>query len=161
MPGIREKLKALGLEFPPVPTPQGAYAPAIRTGNLIYVSGQLPMMQGALRYSGRVGQEVDVEVGQQAARLCFLNAIAGACSVGIEPEQLGRVVQLTGFVQCAENFHDQPKVLNGASFLAHEVFGEAGIHARMAVGAYALPLNACVEIAVLFEVKDGPQNEMR
>jgi enamine deaminase RidA (YjgF/YER057c/UK114 family) len=147
-----EKLSAMGLEFPSVPKPQGAYIPAVRSGNLIFVAGQLPMFRGELAFVGRVGVDLTIEQGQQASRLCFLNTLAAACSLGYELEQIQRIVQLTGFVQGSDTFYDQPKVLNGASLLAHELFGERGIHARMAVGAQALPLNAAVEIAAIFEV---------
>lgn len=146
-------LNKLNLVLPPTPKPQGSYVPAIRCGSWVLVSGQLPMRDGSMPYVGRVGDAVSVEQAQEAARLCFLNAIAAACSVGLAPEQIRRVLKLTGYVQCTEDFHQQPKVLNGASDLAQALFGEAGVHARAAVGVYALPLNAPVEIEAWFEIE--------
>lgn len=147
-----DRLQTLGLVMPPVPTPQGAYVPATRSGHFIFVAGQLPMREGKLIHTGRVGETITLEQAQEAARLCFLNAVAAACSVGVKPEQLSRVLQLGGFVQCTQSFYDQPKVLNAASELAHALFGAAGQHARAAVGVYALPLNAPVELTATFEV---------
>jgi enamine deaminase RidA (YjgF/YER057c/UK114 family) len=152
MSNILEKIQQMGLDFPPVPKPQGAYVPAVQSGSWVFVAGQLPMVHGTLKWTGRLGKELSIEEGQEAARICFLNTLAAACSLGFSLDQIERIVQLTGFVQCTDTFFDQPKVLNGASLLAHEIFGAKGIHARMAVGAQALPLNAPVEIAAIFEV---------
>ena len=149
---IKQKLEALGLALPPTPKPQGSYVPAVRTGNLVYVSGQLPMRDGQMIFKGKVGKDLDVAQGQEAARICFLNILAALGVAGVSPDQVTRVVRLGGFVQCVDGFTEQPKVINGASDLCREIFGEAGLHARAAVGVNALPLDAAVEIEAVFEV---------
>lgn len=148
---IQKKIVELGLILPPTPKPQGSYIAAVQTGNLIFVSGQLPMQDGTLLYTGKVGKDLDIAQGQAAARLCFLNILAAIGRTGIELNQVTRVIRLGGFVQCIDGFLDQAKVINGASDLCHAIFGEAGVHARVAVGVWALPLNAAVEIEGLFE----------
>lgn len=150
---IAKRLEALGLRLPPVPKPQGSYVPAIRSGNLVFVAGQLPMRDGQLLCKGKVGGEVDVARAAEAARVCFLNLLA-ALAYAADPGKVTRVVRLGGFVQCVDGFAEQPKVINGASDLCKEVFGEAGAHARAAVGVNALPLDASVEIDGVFEVAD-------
>ena len=152
MQGINQKLIALGMALPPTPKPQGSYVPAVRTGNLVYVSGQLPMRDGQLVYKGKVGKDLDVAAGQEAARLCFLNILAALGVAGVSPNQVTRVIRLGGFVQCIDGFTEQPKVINGASDLCQQVFGDIGVHSRAAVGVNALPLDAAVEIEALFEV---------
>jgi enamine deaminase RidA (YjgF/YER057c/UK114 family) len=148
---ITARLEALGLSLPPVPKPQGSYVPAVRSGNLVFVAGQLPIREGKLTCAGKVGRDVGLDEARAAARLCFLNALA-ALAYAADPAKVTRVVRLGGFVQSAEGFFDQPQVLNGASELAKEIFGEAGAHARAAVGVNALPLNAAVELETVFEV---------
>lgn len=148
---LQKKIIELGLTLPPTPKPQGSYIAAVKTGNLIFVSGQLPMQDGVLMYAGKVGKDLDIFQGQLAARLCFMNILAAIGRAEIELNQLTRVIRLGGFVQCVDGFVDQPKVINGASDLCHAIFGEAGVHARVAVGVSALPLNAAVEIEALFE----------
>ena len=150
---IAARLAALGLSLPPVPKPQGSYVPAVRTGNLGYVAGQLPMRDGKLACAGKVGKDVELAAAQEAARLCFLNSLA-ALAFAADPSKVTRVVRLGGFVQCVDGYADQPKVINGASDLCRAIFGEAGAHARAAVGVNALPLDAAVEIEALFEVSD-------
>jgi enamine deaminase RidA (YjgF/YER057c/UK114 family) len=152
MQDIVKRLEALGLKLPPAPKPQGSYVPAVRTGNLVFVAGQLPMRDGQLLYKGKVGRDLDVETAQEAARICFLNLLAALGSAGVSPDQVTRVVRLGGFVQCIDGFSEQPKVVNGASDLCQAVFGEIGRHARAAVGVNALPLDAAVEIDAVFEV---------
>lgn len=151
---IADRLKALGHALPPTPKPQGSYVPAVRTGNLVFIAGQLPMRDGLVLFKGKLGRDLDVEQGQEAARLCFLNILAALGFLGISPDQVTRVVRLGGFVQCVDGFADQPKVINGASDLCQAVFGEAGRHARAAVGVNALPLDSAVEIEATVEV--GP-----
>jgi enamine deaminase RidA (YjgF/YER057c/UK114 family) len=148
-----DRLRALGLELPSSPKPQGWYVPVSRTGTLVFVSGQLPMRDGAVAFTGIVGQDVTLEVAREAARLCLLNILAALEGNDVPLTSVVKVVKLTGFVQSAADFHDQPKVLNAASELLTEVFGEAGRHARAAVGVNALPLNAAVEIEAIFEVR--------
>jgi enamine deaminase RidA (YjgF/YER057c/UK114 family) len=152
MQDIGERLEAMGLKLPPIPKPQGSYLPAVRTGNLVFVAGQLPMRDGQLAFKGKVGRDLDVAQAQEASRICFLNLLAALGSAGVSPGQVTRVVRLGGFVQSAEGFSEQPKVINGASDLCQELFGEIGRHARAAVGVSALPLDAAVEIDAVFEV---------
>lgn len=148
-----EKLSALGLSLPSSPRPQGWYVPVARSGSLAFVSGQLPMRDGAVAVRGVVGGNLTLAEGQEAARLCLLNILAALEGNGIPLASVRRVIKLTGFVQSDAAFHDQPKVLNAASELMTGIFGEAGAHARAAVGVNALPLDAAVEIEGIFEVE--------
>ena len=150
--GRRHQLDGeLGIELPPVAAPLAAYVPAVRTGNLVYTAGQLPIRDGELLSAGKVGAEVTVEQARQLARVCALNALAAVHSlVGID--SVTRVVKVVGFVASAPGFNGQPGVVNGASELFGEVFGEAGAHARSAVGVSELPMDAPVEIEVIVEV---------
>jgi enamine deaminase RidA (YjgF/YER057c/UK114 family) len=147
-----ERISALGLEMPDAPQPQGWYVPVVRTGELVFVSGQLPVKAGVVAVTGTVGEEVSLEAAREAARLCLLNILAALEGNAVPLSSVRRVVKLTGFVQSAPGFHDQPKVLNAASELLTEIFGVAGRHARAAVGVNALPLNAAVEIEGIFEL---------
>lgn len=145
------RLAELGIELPPVAAPVAAYLPAVRTGSLVYTSGQLPTVDGKLPATGRVGAEVSAENAAGHARTCVLNALAAVHDlVGID--SVVRVVKLVGFVASAPGFGGQPAVVNGASELLGQVFGEAGRHARSAVGVAELPLNAPVEIELIVEV---------
>ncbi len=145
------RLAELGIELPPVVKPVAAYVPAVRTGNLVYTAGQLPMVAGELPASGAVGGLVAPEQGRALARICALNALAAVDSlVGIDA--VTRIVKVVGFVASAPGFHGQPGVVNGASELLGEVFGDAGAHARSAVGVAELPLNAPVEVELIVEV---------
>lgn len=153
MSNPHDALARLGLTLPPAPKPVAAYVPAVRSGNLVYVSGQLPMAAGALMATGPVPSKVSIEDAQKAARQCALNAMAVvADQLGGDLSRVRRVVRLGVFVQSDDRFDGQPKVANGASELMQEVFGEAGRHARAAVGTNALPLDATVEVEMLFEV---------
>src|SRR5580693_3788360 len=149
-----ERLAGLGLALPPVAAPQAAYVPAVRTGNYVYVSGQLPLADGKLQATGKVGDTVTAEEAAGLARLCALNGLAAAASVAGGLDAIRRVVKMTGFVASAPDFTAQPQVVNGASELLLEVFGEAGKHARSAVGVAALPLDVPVEIELIVEVGD-------
>ena len=145
------RLNELGLELPAVATPQGSYVPAVRTGNLVFTAGQLPLQAGKLAGAGKVGADVTPEEGRALARICALNALAAVdASVGIDA--VTRVVKVVGFVASAAGFHGQPGVVNGASELFGEVFGAAGSHARSAVGVSELPLDAPVEVELIVEV---------
>jgi enamine deaminase RidA (YjgF/YER057c/UK114 family) len=145
------KLSELGIELPSVVKPVAAYVPAVRTGNLVYTAGQLPMVAGEMARTGKVGGEVNPEQGRQLARICALNAIAAVDSlVGLD--SIVRIVKVVGFVASAPGFGGQPGVINGASLLLGEVFGDAGAHARSAVGVSELPLNAPVEVELIVEV---------
>ena len=149
-----ERLAALGLTLPTVVTPLAAYVPAVRTGSTVYTAGQLPMADGQLLSAGKVGAEVGAAEAAVLARTCALNALAAAASVAGGVSAISRVVKLTGFVASAPGFAGQPQVVNGASELLLEIFGEAGQHARSAVGVAELPLNAPVEIELIVEVRD-------
>ena len=147
----RERLAELGLELPTVVKPLASYVPAVRTGNLVYTAGQLPMVEGALAGSGKVGADVTPERAAELARICALNALAAIDAlVGIE--SVTQVVKVVGFVASASGFTGQPSVVNGASQLLGDVFGDAGIHARSAVGVAELPLDAPVEVELIVEV---------
>ena len=148
----RARLTELGIELPEVVAPLAAYVPAVRTGNLVYTSGQLPMQSGALPHTGKVGAQVRPEEGHALARICALNALAAVDAlVGLDA--VARVVKVVGFVASAPNFNGQPAVVNGASELLGEVFGDAGKHARSAVGVSELPLDAPVEVELIVELK--------
>jgi len=146
-----ERLRELGLELPPVPSPAGAYVPAVRAGSLVFTAGQVPLVDGKLAGAGKVGADLDVRAAAGLARTCALNALAAVHAlVGID--SVRRVVKLTGFVASAPGFHLQPAVVDGASGLLGDVFGEAGRHARSAVGVAELPLDAPVEVEIVLEV---------
>ncbi|MBM4018138.1 MAG: RidA family protein [Planctomycetes bacterium] len=148
-----EKLAELGLALPPAPKPIGSYVPAVRTGNLVFVSGQLPMREGKLLAAGHVGREVTLEMAQACARQAALNALAVVAAEVGGLSRVARVVRITGHVASAPGFTDQPKVLNAASDLVAQVFGDAGRHSRAAVGAAELPLGAPVELEMIVEVR--------
>jgi enamine deaminase RidA (YjgF/YER057c/UK114 family) len=151
MADARAKLAELGLQLPPVVPPVAAYVPAVRSGNHVYVSGQLPMVDGKLPATGKVGAEVSADDAKAMARQCALNALAAVDSVaGLDA--VTRVVKVGGFVAAADGFTAIPGVINGASELFGAVFGDAGRHARSAVGVAELPLGAPVEVDVIFEV---------
>jgi len=151
-----ERLRHLGISLPEVPKPVAAYVPAVTTGNHVYTSGQLPLVAGKLLCPGKVGVEVTAEEAAEAARICALNALAAVRAELGSLDRVARVVKVTGYVASSEGFFDQPRVINGASNLLLEVFGEAGRHARSAVGVKALPLNAPVELEILVEITPGP-----
>ena len=145
------RLGQLGLALPEVVAPLASYVPAVRTGNLVYTSGQLPMEAGQLPRTGKVGAEVSPEDAKAMARICALNALAAVHALaGIDA--VTRVVKVVGFVASAPGFNGQPSVVNGASDLLAEVFGDQGAHARSAVGVAELPLDAPVEVELIVEV---------
>ncbi|MGH3918770.1 MAG: RidA family protein [Pseudonocardiaceae bacterium] len=145
------RLSELGLALPPVAAPAGVYLPAVRSGALVFTAGQIPLVDGAMVATGKLGAEIDAERGQQLARTCVLNALAAVDGlVGLDA--VVRVVKVVGFVASAPGFTAQPAVLNGASELLGEVFGTAGAHARSAVGVAELPLGAPVEVELVVEV---------
>ncbi len=150
---VKEQLKKLGIELPEPPSPVGSYTPALRTGNLLYLSGILPFHDGKLIATGVVGEEVSLEAAQEAARQVVINALSVVDSV-VGLDRVSRCVRLQGYVASSRNFYDQPLVLNAASDLLREVFGDRGIHTRVAVGVYCLPLNSPVEIDFIFEIAD-------
>jgi enamine deaminase RidA (YjgF/YER057c/UK114 family) len=145
------RLNELGLALPSVATPAGMYLPAVRSGSLVFTAGQVPLVDGAMVTTGKLGAEIDIERGRQLARTCVLNALAAVDGlVGLDA--VVRVVKVVGFVASAPGFTAQPAVLNGASELLGEVFGAAGTHARSAVGVAELPLGAPVEVELVVEV---------
>jgi enamine deaminase RidA (YjgF/YER057c/UK114 family) len=146
------RLAELGIRLPPVAAPVAAYVPAVRSGQLVYTSGQLPFVDGGLRRTGKVGGSVDPEEAAADAKLCTLNALAAVHElVGLD--SVARVVRVVGYVASAEGFSGQPRVVNGASELLGKIFGEAGQHARSAVGVAELPLNAPVEVELTVELR--------
>ena len=149
-----ERLAELGLELPAVAAPLAAYVPAVRSGDLVFTSGQLPLRGGELVAVGKVGAEVDPETAAACAQQCALNGLAASAAL-VPLEQVRRVVKLVVYVASAPDFTGQPGVGNGASHLVGEVFGDAGRHARSAVGVTALPLDAPVEVELVLEVAGG------
>jgi enamine deaminase RidA (YjgF/YER057c/UK114 family) len=145
------RLVELGIPLPPVAPPAGVYLPAVRTGSLVFTAGQVPLVDGTVVATGKVGAGIDAETARQLARICALNALAAVDAlVGLD--SVTRVVKVVGFVASAPGFTGQPAVVNGASDLLGEVFGEAGAHARSAVGVAELPLGAPVEVELVVEV---------
>ena len=149
-----ERLAALDLELPVVTPPLAAYVPAVRTGRYVYTAGQLPLVGGSLQMTGKVGAAVSVDEGAALARVCALNALAAVASVTGGLSAVTRIVNVTGFVASDPDFTGQAQVVNGASELLLEVFGEAGRHARSAVGMAVLPLDAPVEVELIAEVRE-------
>ena len=147
-----EKLTALGLELPEAPKPVATYVPAVRTGNLLFLSGVLPMRNGQLAFTGKLGRELTVLEGMEAAKVATLNALAIAKQELGSLDRITRVVKVVGHVASADGFTEQPQVLNGASDLLVAIFGDAGRHARVATGAAELPRRAAVEIEVILAV---------
>ena len=151
---IKEKLASIGLSLPVASAPVAAYVPAVKTGNLIFTAGQLPVVDGKLVLTGKVGSDVTAEDAKKMAEICALNALA-AISLVAELDQIERVVRVGGFVNCAPGFTAIPGVVNGASELLIKIFGDVnGKHARTAVGVAELPLNAPVEIEVIVQLKN-------
>jgi enamine deaminase RidA (YjgF/YER057c/UK114 family) len=150
--GWHARLAELGIRLPPVSAPVAAYVPAVRSGSLVFTSGQLPFVDGGLRRTGKVGGSVDADAAAADAKVCALNALAAIDDlVGLD--SIVRVVKVVGFVASVEGFTGQPRVVNGASELLGRIFGEAGQHARSAVGVAELPLGAPVEVELTVEVR--------
>lgn len=149
---IEEKLKALGLELPNTPQPVGNYRPARRSGNLVFTSGQTARLNGVRRFVGKVGREVSDEDAYFSARDAALNCLACAGWAAGGLDKIREVIKVTGFVNCVDGYEKQPAVINGASDLLEKLFGDAGAHARSAIGVNALPSNVSVELEIIFEV---------
>lgn len=152
MSAVEEKLRELGLTPPGVVPPLAAYQPAVRSGAYVYTSGQLPLVEGKLPVTGKVGGEVTAEEAKDLARTCALNALAAVKSVVGDLDRIARVVKVTGFVASAPDFTGQPGVVNGASELLGAALGDKGVHARSAVGVAVLPMDAPVEVEILVEL---------
>jgi enamine deaminase RidA (YjgF/YER057c/UK114 family) len=150
---IESRINDLKLTLPDVPKPVGAYMPAKQSGKLVFTAGQLPMVNGELMLKGLLGKDVEVEEANKAARICTLNAISAIKSIIGDLDRIKQIVRVVGYVASVPTFTQQPAVVNGASELLLEVFGEAGKHARSAVGMSVLPLNASVEIELIVELE--------
>jgi enamine deaminase RidA (YjgF/YER057c/UK114 family) len=151
MPTPEERLQELGVDLPAPAAPVAAYVPCVRSGSLVYVSGQVPLVDGKPSHLGHLGDDVDLEAGRAAARTCAVNVLAALKAELGELSRVRRVVKVTGFVASAPGFTDHPKVVNAASELFGEVFGDAGRHARAALGVAALPLGVPVEVEAIVE----------
>ena len=149
---IEEKLSLLNISLPTPPKPAGSYIPVVRTGNLVFVSGQIPVKDGKVEFQGKVPTNVPIEVAQQAAKLCIINVLAQLKSEIGTLDKISRIVRVSGFVNSAQDFVEQPKIINAASDLLFEIFGEKGKHSRIAVGVASLPLNSTVEIDLIAEI---------
>jgi enamine deaminase RidA (YjgF/YER057c/UK114 family) len=150
--GAEERLHEMGLELPPAPQPVASYVPVVVSRGLAFVAGQVALSEGKLMWSGRLGADVDIEAGAEAARRCALQALAALKAELGSLDRVKRIVRVAVFVASAEGFTDQPKVANGASDLLVEVFGDAGRHARAAVGVSELPMGAPVEVELVAEI---------
>ncbi|MET8622155.1 RidA family protein [Kitasatospora sp. NPDC004669] len=155
MSTVESKLAELGLTLPPVAAPVAAYVPAVQSGEFVFTSGQLPVVGGKLLNTGKVGAEVSAEEAKELAQTCALNALAAVKSVIGDLDRVEQVVKVVGFVASAPDFTGQPAVINGASELLGRVLGEAGVHARSAVGVAVLPLDAPVEVEIQVRVKNA------
>jgi enamine deaminase RidA (YjgF/YER057c/UK114 family) len=153
MPNIEDKIKELGLFLPDLPKPLASYIPAKKVGNILFTSGQLPLVKGELVCTGLLGVNVDVETAKNAAKICTLNALAAIKGLIGDLDQIEQVLRLVGYVASDQNFHNQPAVVNGASDFLLELFGDRGKHARSAIGVSSLPLNSPVEIELTIELK--------
>lgn len=155
MSAVEARLAELGLSLPEVVPPLAAYQPAVRSGRYVFTSGQLPMVDGTLPLTGKVGAEVTPEQAKELAGTCALNALSAVKSVAGDLDRVARVVKVVGFVASAVDFTGQPGVVNGASELLGEVFGDKGVHARSAVGVAVLPLDAPVEVEIQVELTEA------
>ena len=150
---VESRIKELKITLPDTPKPVAAYIPAKQSGKLVFTAGQLPMVNGELISKGLLGQDVEIDEANKAARICTLNALAAIKGVIGDLDRIKQIVRVVGYVSSVPTFTQQPAVVNGASELLLEIFGEAGKHARSAVGMAVLPLNACVEIELTVEVE--------
>ena len=149
---IEEKIKSIGIKLPNPPNPAGSYIPVVKSGNLLYVSGQIPMEDGKMVFTGKVS-DTNIETAQKSARICAINILAQLKKELGDLEKISRIVRLSGFVNSGPEFTQQPKVINAASDLFYEIFGESGKHSRIAVGVSSLPLNSMTEIDAIVETR--------
>lgn len=149
---IDEKIKSLGINLPIPPSPAGSYIPVVRSGYLLYVSGQIPMEDGKVTFTGKVS-DTNIETAQKSARICAINILAQLKKELGDLEKISKIVRISGFVNSVPEFTQQPKVINAASDLFYEIFGECGKHSRIAVGVSSLPLNSMTEIDAIVEMK--------
>ena len=150
---VEEKLKEVGITLPDVAPPVAAYIPAVQADKMIYTAGQVALLKGELKYKGRVGENLTVKQGYESARICALNALAAVKGVAGSLDNIERIVRVAGFINSADDFTDQAKVMNGASELMLDIFGEAGLHARSAIGVNTLPIGASVEVELIVKLK--------
>ncbi|MBU2445192.1 MAG: RidA family protein [Bacteroidetes bacterium] len=150
---IEQKIKELGYELAEAPKPLAAYVPCVQSGNLVFTAGQLPLVNGELKYSGQVGKDISEEDGKKAAEISLLNCLSVIKGMTGDLDKIKRIVKLTVFIASPTDFYKQPAVANGASELLLKIFGDDGKHARSAVGVPSLPLNAAVEIEMIAELK--------
>lgn len=153
MSRVKERLERLGFSLPALPPPVAAYVPGVKVDKLVFTSGQLPLEKGEVKYKGQLGRDLTLEEGYAAARLCALNCLAVIQSLAGDLDAIAQVVKVTGYVNSTPEFWQQPQVVNGASELLVEVLGEAGRHARAAVGVSSLPLGAAVELEMVVKLK--------
>lgn len=149
---IEEKIKSMGINIPIPPTPAGSYIPVVKTGNLLYISGQIPLESGKVAFTGKVS-DANIETAQKSAKICAINILAQLKKELGDLEKISRFVRLSGFVNSVPEFTQHPKVINAASDLLYEIFGEHGKHTRIAVGVSSLPLDAMTEIDAIVEIK--------
>tara|TARA_B110000014_G_scaffold46183_1_gene30541 strand:+ start:218 stop:676 length:459 start_codon:yes stop_codon:yes gene_type:complete len=149
---IMDKLKENNIILPVPPNPAGSYIPVVLTGNLAFVSGQIPIKDGSLKFTGKVPDEQSIETAQDAAKLCIINALAHLNAHLGTLDNITKIVRISGFVNSNPSFIEHPKIINAASDLLFEIFGESGKHSRIAVGVSSLPLNSTVEIDMIVEV---------
>ena len=147
---IEQKLEHLGIKLPDPPTPAGSYVPAVKTGNLLYISGQIPILEGKVEYTGKVSDE-NLETAQKSAKLCAINILSQLKRELGDLEKVSKIVRISGFVNSNPEFFQHPKVINAASDLLFEIFGDKGKHSRIAVGVASLPLNSMTEIDAIVE----------
>ena len=150
---IEQKIESLGIKLPTPPTPAGSYVPAVRTGNLLYISGQIPMEDGKVVFTGKVSDE-NLETAQKSARMCAINILAQLKRELGDLEKVSKIVRISGFVNSVPGFSQHPKVINSASDLFFEIFGEKGKHSRIAVGVASLPLDSMTEIDAIVEISE-------
>ena len=149
---IEEKIKLIGVKLPIPPSPAGSYIPVVKSGNLLYVSGQIPMEDGKVIFAGKVS-DANIEAAQKSARICAINILAQIKKELGDLEKISKIVRLSGFVNSVPEFTQQPKVINAASDLFYEIFGDSGKHTRIAVGVSSLPLDSMTEIDAIVEIR--------
>jgi len=150
---IEEKLESMGIKLPNPPTPAGSYIPVVKVGNLLYISGQIPMEDGKVLFTGKVSDD-NLEIAQKSAKMCAINILAQIKREVGNLEKVTRIIRLSGFVNSSLEFYQHPKVINAASDLLFEIFGEKGKHSRIAVGVASLPLNSMTEIDAIIQVEE-------
>lgn len=152
---IEEKIASMNISLPIPPKPAGSYIPAVKSGNLVFVSGQIPVKDGKVEFQGKVPTDVSIDIAQQAAKLCIINVLAQLKAEIGNLDRISKIVRVSGFVNSASDFYEQPKIINAASDLLFEIFGEKGKHSRIAVGVASLPLNSTVEIDMVAEINQA------